>query len=244
MKIFHITAIILFFILLSSHFNLRAEEIIVGHFSNLVPTQDFPEQWEKLTFPKIKRHTNYMLIRDNNRTVVKAVSRNSASGLIRYYMGTAERLPWIAWQWKIEHVLEKGDVTRKKGDDYPARIYIAFEFSSKGKTFWQRLQYKTANLAAGGKLPGSALNYIWANKSSRGIIIDNPYTNQTKMIVLQSGNDLAGQWISEKRNIATDYQAAFGEKPPPIMGIAIMTDTDNTGESVTAFYGDIQLSEH
>lgn len=236
--------IALFFILLAGHSAVRAEAIIVGHFSNLVPAQQFPSYWEKLAFPKIKRHTDYQLVRDANQTVVKAVSGNSASGLIRYYTDSAEHRPWIAWRWKIDHVLEKGDVTQKKGDDYPARIYVAFEFVSEAKTLWQRLQYKTANLAAGGKLPGSALNYIWANKAARNIIIDNPYTDQTKMIVLQSGNDLAGQWVSEKRNLVTDYQAAFGTKPPPIMGIAIMTDTDNTGESAIAFYGDIHLSEH
>ena len=63
------------------------------------------------------------------------------------------------------------------------------------------------------------------------------------MIVLQSGNAMAGQWIGEKRNLVEDYRMAFGQKPPRIMGIAIMTDTDNTGESTTAYYGDIQLSD-
>jgi hypothetical protein len=33
----------------------------------------------------------------------------------------------------------------------------------------------------------------------------------------------------------------FGEESPPVGAIAIMTDTDNTGESVTAYYDDIRL---
>jgi len=49
----------------------------------------------------------------------------------------------------------------------------------------------------------------------------------------------AGAWVSESRNIFDDYKTAFGKEPPMITGIAIMTDSDNTGESALAYYGDI-----
>jgi hypothetical protein len=221
----------------------RADDLIVGGFSEKDPAKGLPATWQKLIFPKIERQTSYTLMRDNHRTVIQAVSNASASGLIRYFEGSAERYPWIAWQWKIEHVLNAGDVSMKQGDDYAARIYVAFEYSPKGRNWWQRMRYKAANLAAGGKLPGTALNYIWANKAPRGTVVSNPFTDQTKMIVLQSGDALAGRWLVEKRNLVEDYRAAFGYNPPRIMGIAIMTDTDNTGESTTAYYGDIQLSD-
>lgn len=42
-----------------------------------------------------------------------------------------------------------------------------------------------------------------------------------------------------RRNIVDDYRRAFGEDPPHVGAIAIMTDTDNTGETATAWYGDI-----
>jgi hypothetical protein len=220
-----------------------AKDLVIGDFSQLDPARGLPTHWEKLVFPKINRHTTYRLIRDNQRTVIQADSIASASGLLYAYRGPAERYPWISWQWKIAHVLQKGDVATKQGDDYAARIYVAFEYSAEGKSWWQTMRFKAANLAAGGKLPGSAINYIWANKAPVGTIVGNPYTDQTKMIVLQSGNASTGRWIVEKRNLVNDYQAAFGQKPPPIMGIAIMTDTDNTDESTTAFYGDIRLSD-
>jgi hypothetical protein len=62
------------------------------------------------------------------------------------------------------------------------------------------------------------------------------------MIVVKSGKMALNTWITEERNIFDDYIRAFGEKPPMISGIAIMTDSDNTKEAATAFYGDIQLS--
>lgn len=220
-----------------------ADEVIIGGFSQLDPARGLPDQWERMVFPKINRHTTYRLIRDGRQTVVQAISVASASGLLNAYHGPAQRYPWISWRWKIGHVLKRGDVATKEGDDYAARIYVAFEYSPAGKSWGQKMRYHAARLVAGYKLPGSAINYIWANKAPVGTIVGNPYTDQTQMIVLQSGNAAAGRWITEKRNLAHDYQAAFGQKPPPIMGIAIMTDTDNTGESTSAWYGDIRLSD-
>ncbi len=59
------------------------------------------------------------------------------------------------------------------------------------------------------------------------------------MIVVESGDSRLDRWVSVERNIYKDYLQAFGEEPPMISGVAIMTDTDNTGESATAYYGDI-----
>jgi hypothetical protein len=59
------------------------------------------------------------------------------------------------------------------------------------------------------------------------------------MIVVESGETNLNQWLNEERNLYEDYKKAFDEEPPMISGVAIMTDTDNTGESATAYYGDI-----
>ena len=225
------------------HRQVLAAEIVVGAFSQLEPSDGLPPHWEKMVFPNIKRQTEYRLVRDGSRTVIQADSDRSASGIIRHFKGSPRQYPWISWQWKIDHVLKKGDVASRQGDDYAARIYVAFAFSPNGLTWWQRMQYRAANLAAGGKLPGSAINYIWANKAPQGTVVGNAYTDRAKMIVLQSGDLRAGKWVFERRNIVEDYRAAFGDRPPPIVGIAVMTDTDNTGESTTAYYSDIRLSD-
>ncbi|MFO7713459.1 DUF3047 domain-containing protein [Desulfosarcina sp.] len=40
-----------------------------------------------------------------------------------------------------------------------------------------------------------------------------------------------------------DYRNAFGSDPPAISGVAVMTDTDNTGELAVAFFGDIAFEK-
>ncbi len=224
---------------------LFAEELPIGKFSILDPADGLPHNWEPLQFPNIERHTLYRPIREttgkNIGTAIQAVSDNAASGLIYRKRIDPNRFPIIQWQWKVTRVLEKGDLTQKKGDDYAARIYVAFAFEPEKATWWQRFKHKSASAVSGKELPGTALNYIWANKAPKGVIAPNPYAREAMMIAVQSGNDQSGQWLIEQRNLLEDYKQAFKRQPPEIIGIALMTDTDNTQEQTTAYYGDIVL---
>jgi hypothetical protein len=120
-------------------------------------------------------------------------------------------------------------VTQKKGDDYPARIYITFEYDPDKLSFFEKTKYQAARLIYGQYPPHAAINYIWESKAPRETIVPNPYTDRVKMIVVESGDEYAGVWREEQRNIYEDYKKAFGEEPPMISGVAIMTDSDNTG---------------
>ncbi len=141
--------------------------------------------------------------------------------------------------WKISNILQKADVHTKEGDDYPARLYITFEYDSSRVGFFEKFKFDTIRLFYGRYPPLAALNYIWESKAPVGTIIPNAYTSRVRMIVVESGPEKLNEWVHEERNIYEDYRKAFGEDPPTISGVAIMTDTDNTGESATAYYGDI-----
>ena len=106
---------------------------------------------------------------------------------------------------------------------------------------FEKIKYEAAKLFYGHYPPTATLTYIWANQEPVGTIVPNPYTDKAQMIVTQSGTEKLHQWVSQERNILDDYQKAFGEPPPKISGVAIMTDTDNTQESVIAYFGDIIL---
>jgi hypothetical protein len=137
--------------------------------------------------------------------------------------------------------LKKGDARRKEGDDYPARIYITFEYDPSKLGFFEKAIYEIARLRYGQYPPLGAINYIWESKTPIGMMVLNPYTDRVFMIVVETGEAKLNQWVSEECNIYEDYKKAFGQEPPMISGVAIMTDTDNTGEIATAYYGDIIL---
>jgi hypothetical protein len=211
----------------------------VGKFSAEAEGNALPAYWKPLTFKKIEKHTTYTLFRDSDMVVIKAVAEASASGLTREIKINPTEYPIIQWHWKVSNILEKGDVHRKEGDDYPARIYITFEYDPSKLSFFEKAEYKTIKLFYGQYPPLAAINYIWESKAPVGTMVPNPYTSRVMMFVVESGSAKLNQWVNEERNVYEDYKKAFGEEPPMISGVAIMTDTDNTGESATAYYGDI-----
>lgn len=210
----------------------------VGTFSRGAVGPALPDGWKPLTFKKISKQTRYELVQDGEKVVVKATSDASASGLTKEVRIDPKEYPIIRWRWRVENVLTRSDVSRKDGDDYPARIYVTFEYDPEKTSFSRKLKYKAGRVLFG-EIPIGALNYIWDAKAPIGAIVENAYTDFAQMIVVESGPQKVGAWIDEERNIYEDYTRAFGEEPPMINGVAIMTDTDNTREQATAYYGDI-----
>ena len=215
----------------------------VGKFSAAQEGVTLPDSWKPLTFPKIDRHTIYTVTKEEEVTSIKAVSQASASGLTRQITVDLKEYPILSWRWKVSNVLHKGDVTKKQGDDYPARVYITFAYDPRRVGFIERAKFETYKLIYGHYPPLKALNYIWESKAPKGTIVSSPYTNRSKMIVVESGTEFINQWVDEQRNLFEDYKQAFGDEPPPVSGVAIMTDTDNTGESAVAYYGNIVLKK-
>lgn len=199
------------------------------------------EGWEPLNFPDIESHTRYELVTLDGKQVVKAETADSASGMITMIRVDPAERPILRWRWKVSNVYEKGNARRKNGDDYPARIYVAFEFEPEKAGFFERMKRKAVEALFDAQLPGNALNYIWASRLEAGTIVANPFSDKTMMVAVDSGSDQTGKWVTVERNVLEDYREAFGEEPPTIVGIGIMSDSDNTGESATAWYGDIQL---
>ena len=174
--------------------------------------------WEKKVF---KGETAYRPVFEEGRSAVKAESRATASALIYRVSLDPKTYPRLSWSWKIVRTIGKGDERTKAGDDYAARVYVVFPSA----LFWRT----------------RAVNYIWANRLPQGAFLPNAYTGNAVMVAVESGNGNAGRWIDEERNLVEDFRRAFGEDPPGIGAVAIMTDTDNTGEQAVAWYGAIRF---
>jgi hypothetical protein len=214
---------------------------VLEDFSGASGPDGIPVGWKPLEFPKIKRHTVYTVESDGTNSFLKATSSNSASGIYKEVDIDLSEHPMLRWRWKVEGVVEKGDARKKDGDDYAARIYVTFDYDPERTPFFERLKYKVVK-AIYGKVPANAINYIWANKLRKGEHIPNAFTDKAIMIAVESGPELSGRWVPEKRNVYEDYRVLFGAEPPGATGIAVMTDTDNTGESAVAYYDDISLN--
>jgi Fe-S oxidoreductase len=191
-----------------------AQDLPVSSFAG-----DGLKGWESKSF---KGTTDYRIVQEDGHTVLKAHAKGAASGLTKKITFNPAVYRYLKWRWKVAGTVAGGNESTKGGDDYAARTYVIFP----GRFFWQM----------------RALNYIWANRLPKGEFIPNAYTGNAMMIAVESGPSKANEWVYEERDILADYRRVFGEDPPVASGIAIMTDTDNTGGEATAWYGDITLS--
>ncbi len=215
----------------------QADIIRVGDFSEQDGVIAAP--WKDLSFTGIK--TVYTVEAHGKKAYIRAEANASASALYRPMDVNVAEYPMLSWRWKIEGVLKKGDARIKAGDDFAARLYVTFAYDPKKASLLMKGRSAIEEKLFGIKAPGSALNYIWANRLGQGSIVPSPYTGREMMIAVESGNRLAGRWQSEERNVFEDYIKAFGHKPRHVTGIAIMTDSDNTGGRATGYYDNISF---
>lgn len=184
-------------------------------FSSLQPGGPLPE-WLKLqTFSGRPRHTEFALVADEGRTVLRARAVASTSGLARELNVDLRSHPLLAWRWKVMNLISRSDLATKAGDDFPARLYVAF-----GRR---------------------ALCYVWDNRLPVGTIAPNAWSDRVQMVVADSGAALLGRWVARERNVAEDFRRGFGVEPPAASGVVVSADTDNTGESAESYFGDIEF---
>ncbi len=197
---------------LATSVSALGDEVMVGPFS-----KSTLQGWEEKSF---RGHTEYVLKNDAGRSVLAAKSNSAASGLFKKIDIDLEVTPYLNWSWKIDHVLTAADEHSKKGDDYPARVYVVF---SSGPLFWKT----------------RTLNYVWSSNQAADAEWPNAFTGSAHMIAVEGGREQVGQWRSYRRNVREDFKKYFGEDLTQANAVAIMTDTDNTDQEASAYYGDI-----
>ncbi|ARN74763.1 DUF3047 domain-containing protein [Oceanicoccus sagamiensis] len=197
---------------------LSKEPLWVANFS--VPSQGI-EAFKQKGFVG---RTDYQLVTLDGRQVLKANSRKNASALYREMEIDLVDTPYLNWQWRVENTLVIADQRIKAGDDYAARVYVVVK---QGIFPWQT----------------KALNYVWSNNPSSDAFWPNPFTDNAAMIPVRSGMAGLKKWQTERVNVAEDFYRAFGERIDRAHGVAIMSDTDNSGGSAEAYFGNIFFSQ-
>ena len=210
-------------------------------FSNQSSGATTPVGWTFYRIAPFKKNTVYHLEKYQGKTVLSASSKTSASGLaVKLVPRSAQNL-WLRWEWKATGTIPAADNADQQNDDAPLRIMVAFDGNKSKLSLKEKMNFELANLISGQEMPYATLMYIWSGKTPVDSTLDNPRTTRVKMIVVDSGQEHIGQWRLHERDLSADYQKAYGEAPGKIIGIALLTDTDNTQSETHAYYGDIEL---
>jgi hypothetical protein len=216
----------------------------IAPFSALEPSQALPPAWREVRLPRAKP-PEYTLVRDEDVTVLRMRSQSAAGSLTHRVDADLKGRPQLAWRWKVDRVVEAADLESKGGDDYAARVYVMFDLPLSELRFSTRVQIRLARLFHGAEVPSAALCYVWDNRHAVGTMRTSAYVDSVRMVVLESGTARAGAWVGESRDLDADFRAAFADlglrSVPRIVGVAVGNDTDQTGEAVTAWFGDVRL---
>jgi hypothetical protein len=203
-------------------------------FSRAPAGTALPAGWQRYTMSRHKPPAAVTVETQDGRSVVHIDADRSAGAIVDRFRAAPDAT--LAWRWKIDHTVAKGDLAKRSGDDFAARVYVFFDVPTSQLSFGQRMTLSIARHLTGENLPAVAICYVWDNHHAIGTVAPNPFYAPVHTFVIESGNAKAGQWAAESRDLAADYRKAFGRDPPPITGVAIAADTDNTRSQANAWF--------
>ena len=210
-------------------------------FSSLKPGQAIPGAFRMITLPKIKSN-RFELVDEDGKTVLQVTSAASAASIGIPLTASLASNSRLEWRWKIGSVLVNADMEKKTGDDFAARLYVFFDVPLSSLSILERTKIRLIRMIWGGDVPTAALCYVWDNRHPVGYSQWSPYTNRVRVMVMQSGAADVGKWVDESRDVAADFRSAFGIDAPAITGLAVGSDTDQTGETVLSWFGDVKFA--
>ncbi len=216
----------------------------VPRFSELKVGNDLTG-WTFQPLRGVKKTTVFNVVDDVEAAahVIEARSNSAAAALGVRLDHDIKQTRMMRFKWNVGNLIESSDPRIKEGDDYAARVYVTFAHDPARATFKEKTQNALFKALYGEIPPRAALAYVFTHRAKFNEVITSPFTSRVKKIVVDADPNSVGKWKSFERDVYADYKRAFGEEPTHISGIAIMVDTDNTGESASARFGDISLSE-
>jgi hypothetical protein len=223
----------------------EAKNLLIG-FKKEKKSSTVPEGWEVISYFRTAKN-KLSLSKEEKRTVLRVKSIGSASGVLKRLEIDLKKFPVLVWRWKINRVVGMAIESRKDRNDSAARVRVIFGKAApkplKGPPEIVKI-FKSFGFQKGGKEPpGFKIDYIWGNNVHKGDVIDYPGSKEHKMVVVESGNKGANRWVWEKRNLIEDFQQFFRRSPSTLIGIVVLTDTDQTNEGVIAHYSSIIMMD-
>lgn len=197
--------------------------------------------WQPRPMPG-KRWAPFELVERDGREGLQVHAHSSLSILSRRMDDAPRSGPaHIDFSWWVERDLPDARLVDAQASDSPARVAVSFAGDRSRFAPRDHILSELLLLMTGEPLPYATLVYVWANELTPGTVVPSPRTQRIRYLVVEQGPQRLRQWVSHRRDVQADFRRAFGEAPGPIVGLALMTDTDNTGTGTRAVYGPVRL---
>jgi len=196
-----------------------ADRVVVEDWRSYpVGTRGIPGEWKEQTWGKPTYDLE--IVSDNGQPVLHLRSKGDSSTISRELkeFGRSQETPILQWRWKVNTLPAGGNACRKATDDEAAQVYVA----------WVRAPESVRSRIIG---------YVWDSTAPAGTVCKSEKISTVTYIVLRSGADGLGNWITEQRNVAEDFRRIYGEAPDKPTALSLAIDSDDTRSSAESFIG-------
>lgn len=191
---------------------------IVDEVPDRLPQAGVPPAWDLKEF---SGRAEVDVVNEDGRVALRLGSERSSYALYRDVVVDPQEFPVLTWAWKVTRLPAGGDIRERARDDQAAQVYVIFP----------RWPFP--------RIHSDVLGYIWDSRAPAGLRLTSTQSANVKLVVLESGPERLGQWVSEERDVYQDYLALFGRDPPRIGKIAVMIDSNDTGSRAEALVGEL-----
>jgi hypothetical protein len=204
--------------------------------------------WRAVEFPGGKKPlTQFSIVKLDGEHVLKVHTDKSYGTLVHDLAPITLTGPtMLRFKWRLDEPLLQTDLTKKSGDDSPIKVCALFDQPLETLSLYERTMWRVMRSAAHDpKLPADTLCYVWDHLLPTGTILPSAFTKRLRMIVLNTGEKQLKQWVTHERDLAADFRAVFGSEAPtipPLVGLGLEADADNTAATSTAYVGDLMLT--
>jgi len=132
----------------------------------------------------------------------------------------------VAWRWRVDEGIPATDPTRKGDDDRPIAVHLWFDTGDDDKTL-----YGTTAEWLGYPAVTHAITYVWGATQEAGTVLDNPYFERGRIVVLRRSATASNGWIGQSRDLDADLRRAFdgNVQARDLAYVVISADTDDQG---------------
>ncbi len=203
-----------------------------------------PSPWGVVGLPgQTKPFTRFSMVDVDGKRALKVEADLSYGNLV-HPLAPETSARKLSWRWRADQLNSSADLRRREGDDTTLKVCALFDLPLDKVPFIERQLLRAARSGSAQPVPGANVCYVWDANLPVGTRIDSAFTRRVRYIVLRSGTGAAPQWMREQRDVAADFKLLFGSESaevPPLIGIAIGADSDNTKTRSMGHVADIEL---
>ncbi|HEV8312797.1 MAG TPA: DUF3047 domain-containing protein [Burkholderiaceae bacterium] len=190
-----------------------------------------------------KPFTQFSMVEHDGRHALRIEADRSYGNLV-HALAPTQALHHLAWHWQVDLPNTAADLRQRSGEDMAVRVCALFDTPLERLSWIDRGLLKAMRLRSGEAVPPASLCYVWDSRLEPGTLVESPFTRRVRFIVLRGPESPPHRWADERRDLDADFIRAFGDESkevPPLIGVAVGADADNTGLHTLAYLSDLAL---